>query len=926
MKRKSILTILVASAMMIVGCNKNGGPSAPDIPLEEFVTAIEEGILETQTYSTNIKTRYKGDNTDTTNFNMYCINDDAIFDDSDPYFYNGYIRQKNQGIVDFQMLQNGAVVMPGEFYATDPEMKIHDFYPAAPSNVFSHLDGYAKVKKNIFKSEDTYAMAVIANLGLGIYAMRVMNPEYFTVTINKDHSKVVVNAEFIDNFQSEEPGALPDTFIQIPVNITLTFTDIGISNFPSIEGYVANPDYVYPTPTSWSETDLEILKRNFNDVAPMFVPGLSYAYEVQARGVGNNYYALLIDYASGDLTNIYGALLTDFEKIGESTYQKAVDDELRHAKYTYQIQMKFYDPDDVMDPKTGEKWGFCYPNGVFEAKFSYSMSLVDSIKTLQDLSSYLEVVDVARFFQFDDVNAATEVKNFEDGTVLANQREEGDIFHFYAPTGYKTFRVKFSFDDAVKFYAAQEEYMEECGDLSRSSMSLAHTVMWSTNDTFTVFQYTQVSDFNESTYPGYVEIRVAITYDFYEAHKNDERPEKFKINYMVLNQDDEDVTSDALSKNSVLPFKVVKNTTVNVFAQLNNGYTFKQYEPVEPEEGPKTVQEQIISGTFIANIPMSSFVAPNYDFTMVIRVEELDPSIHRLESISVIDLTTEYRVGGTYSFDGKVIANYSDGGYDVTSQATIVDGNVNTSVEDVYVISISFVDEYGQSAYTTVKIYVRANPTYRINVKPVDGVTIQVTYPTSGQSAPESEVRFKVTEGEDLLHDIKVFTVSAIEISVDYRMTFQGKQYYFEMPEEDVVITPIKASESVQLEGSYSTYVELATVGYYNKYTLTFNSDGTGTYVREWHNGNPTTYTLYFSYVVKGSNITVKLEGFKDSADNSSFVSGYRLFVSSKITDPEDPEWTNTNPTGVINDNYSVKFSLVNSDGDIVNIIDFYRE
>ena len=94
MKRKSIFSILTASAMMIVGCAKNG-ESAPEISLEEFKTAISEGILGTQNYSTNIRARYKDEKEDFHTFNMYSINDDAIFDDDDTYFYNGYIRQKD---------------------------------------------------------------------------------------------------------------------------------------------------------------------------------------------------------------------------------------------------------------------------------------------------------------------------------------------------------------------------------------------------------------------------------------------------------------------------------------------------------------------------------------------------------------------------------------------------------------------------------------------------------------------------------------------------------------------------------------------------------------------------------------------------------------------------------------------------------------
>lgn len=924
MKRKSIITILVASAMLLVGCDNKQTPP-PNISLEEFKTAINEGILGTQTYSANIYTKYPSQSQELISFNMYSVNDDAIFEDKDPYFYNGYIRQKNQGIVDFEMLQSGSAVIPGEIYAADSTMKIHDFYPAAPSNVFANLDSYTKVKNNVFQSDDIDAMAVIANLGMGIYAMRISNPEYFTVTVSKDYSKVTVKATFIDNYQSEEPGALPDTFVQEPVDITVTFTNIGTTSFPSIEEYVANPDYIFPTPTGWSESDLAILKNHFNDEVPPFVEGLSYAYELKSKGAGNTYYALLVDYASGDLSTSYGSVLSglDFEPVNSMTYQKVVEDEL--ARHTYEIAMTFYDPDDVMDEQTGEKWGNWYPNGVFQIKFSYKESMLAEVNSVLDLVSYLENVDAGRFFMFDEVNSATKVTKFSDGTVVANQGEGGDLYHFVAPTGYATFKIHFSYEDAVTFMAAEEEYLESCSELTKSTNTLAHTEMYGSEDTITVFQFTMVSSYNESNYPGFVEIRVRIAHNFYDAHKNDPRPDKVRINYQVLNQNGVDVTSLAINSSSKLPLKAEKNTLVNLSTVLNNGYTFVRYEPAEPEESEKTVAAQVEAGTFVVTNAISSFTSPNYDFTIVIHVNELDPSIARLESISVVDLTTNYLIGQTYNFDGRVMAHYSnEDDVDVTDRAIISGDTVNTGVEGRYDIVITFTDDNGQTASKTVAIYVRPNPTYRINVKPVDGITVQITMPSSGQAEKDTQVRFKISSGQDLMEEVAVLTLSGSTVPVDYLI--MGNQYKFDMPEEDVVIVPVKKNSVDTLVGSYSTYIPMTTQGYYNKYILTFNSDGTGTYVRDWHNSSPTQYTLNFTYTISGTNITVKLVGFENGASNSSFQSGYRLFVSSQVADEENPEFENLNPTGVRNSNYKITFSLVDSNGDIANTIGFYRE
>ena len=629
------------------------------------------------------------------------------------------------------------------------------------------------------------------------------------------------------------------------------------------------------------------------------------------------------------MSSTYSSVLTglDFEPVNDTLYRKEVTD--AQSKHTYDIEMTFYGPNDVMDAQTGEKWGYYYPSGVFQIKFSYKKTALAQVKSVLDLVSYLEGVDVSRFFMFDEVNSAATVTNFTDGTVIANQGEGGDLYHFTAPTGYATFKVHFSYEDAVTFVSAEEEYLDSCSELSKSTNSLAHTEMYGSDDTITVFQFTMISSYDASTYPGFVEIRVRIAHNFYDDHKNDPRPDKVRINYQVLNQNDEDVTSSAINNSSNLPLKAEKNSTVNLSTVLNNGYSFVRYEPVEPEESEKTVTAQITAGSFVNTNASSLFTAPSYDFTMVIRVNELDPSIPRLESITVEDLTTEYYIGDTYSFDGKVIAHYSTGDVDVTSQAEIGDDIINMNVEDRYDVAISFTDEHGQTASTVVKIYVREKQVvkYRFDVKPVTGVSISIVYPTSEmKSEPDHEVRFKVTEGEELLQEIKVITASGSEVTVDYRFNLQGKQYYFSMPEEDVTIIPIKKSDVDSLVGSYSAYIPMTTQGYYNKYILTFNSDGTGTYVRDWHNASPVQYTLNFTYTVSGTGITVKLVGFENGASNSSFQAGYRLFVSSQVADSENPDFENLNPTGVRNSNYKVTFSLVDSNGDIANTISFYRE
>ena len=84
-----------------------------------------------------------------------------------------------------------------------------------------------------------------------------------------------------------------------------------------------------------------------------------------------------------------------------------------------------------------------------------------------------------------------------------------------------------------------------------------------------------------------------------------------------------------------------------------------------------------------------------------------------LTELSVQDLTTSYIKGATYSFDGTVVATYSDlSEEDVTASATVT-GTVNTAVTGTYTITVTY---GGKSVDVEILVSGSATQTYEMTI------------------------------------------------------------------------------------------------------------------------------------------------------------------------------------------------------------------
>jgi len=477
-----------------------------NMSVDEVTNYFAGNVLSVLNYSSHIHSQLADDPNPFAEFNIYSLNDDAIFDDYDDYFYSGFIRQKGQGIVDFQMLKGGSLVIPGTFYATNPGISMHRLYPIAPANILAcDITSAVEGENNVFISTSFDGMAILANLGLGLYAQVAEAPVDYKITVREDN--VTINSTFILRYIDDITGA----HVEVNCDVDFTISSVGQTEYLSVESYAFDPYYVYQNPTEWSDNDIEFIKARFNNQLPPFMDKLSYSYEV-IQGVSSGVYcAQVMDYFSGDLSSIYGPVLIKYgySKVNDYEYVKVIKNVEAKKEDIYRVIMLFKDNDKEF-----------YPNGVFQTKFVYTDRPLEEIVSLKLLKEYLEGADVAKFFKFNGLNEDSVVAGFFDGTANANALAGEDLYKFVATSSSKSFKIKFSYADAVKFIAAEKEFLNSFEDLNYSQMPLLQTFMYCTDDGDTQFQFVDTTTNGESSYPGYIEMRIKISNAFYNAHKS----------------------------------------------------------------------------------------------------------------------------------------------------------------------------------------------------------------------------------------------------------------------------------------------------------------------------------------------------------------------------------------------------------------------
>ena len=519
-KRTPSLIFIPLLGMVLTGCtpaNSDKGPVDPSGDTYSFET-IKTKVVNNHNYSAHILSKYVDKNETLADYNLYNISNNVIYDDADADYYYGYIKQKNQGIVNFRSPKQSQGIVIGDLVATNTSLGMSDIYPIALEYVLDKTFTKKEGTNNTYVSTNFTAMAVIGNLAFGNHVIWASAPENFTVTLLSD-SSFKIEARFLYNYQAAEEGDIDDTFVQTPVDVTIEATKLGTTSNSLFEGYVANPDYTFQAPTVWDDDAREYFNEYFNREVPPFIEGLTYAWKIYDTLIEGKYYIGVEDYNSGDLTNSYSqALVGNGYTLTSGKYVKVVDDQSAHVTRTYSIELHYLAPTEK--DSDGMEYGFLYPNGVFYALYRYEEQSTVTVANVRELNAYLATTAVKDYLPQLNVNADTRVTGFKDTTGASNNSGNGDIYAFVAPNRTSYFNVHIeSKYDALNFVESYKAEFEKLG----YNFDKAFGMYSGVDDYGSIVRFTDVSGIDTTTWERikYVQIDYVILKTSVAAHGQD---------------------------------------------------------------------------------------------------------------------------------------------------------------------------------------------------------------------------------------------------------------------------------------------------------------------------------------------------------------------------------------------------------------------
>lgn len=873
-------------------------PLGPSGDIETFVDAINS-INARHNYSAHLNNQWANESEPFADFNYFNINDDVMFDDFDTYFYSGYIKQKGQGIVNFQLNKSatstGGLIL-GYFKSTNVDRSVSDVYSLAVEHLIAEEFIYDE-DLGLYKSTSMKAMAILANLAFGDYTSLVSAPEYITAKFENDILTFQGIYE-VTYFDVEEVHTTADVTLKVS-NIEKTHNEI-------LEGYVINPDYTYVAPTEWDKDTSDLFKEEFNGVIPPFIEGMSYAWKA-GRSVSEGFYVAMVeDYFAGDLTSGYRVALEaiGFHEVsnpGLIEYQKIVEEE--DVIHTYSVKMRYYSPEEK--DSSGMKYGYLYPNGISSFKFLHKQKTKGTIVTVGLLNDYIGKSLAGEYLPKFDLDADTKVANFNDASATSEDMvilykgtegaSDGAYFRIYADT--KNHAV-----EAVNKFISD---LRKLGFSGSSSASFQQ--YWMSDDYFSQIRITDPSYATAWTDKTYLQVRIEITQasiDYWKEQSITLDSISVSGQTLVWTEDDEFIFDGVVT------------------AKYSSGYE----EKVTPTEVSSPDMSKTGTQDVTVKYKNSKDEEVFYTYQITINAKETKYNISYTQptgaTISVIyppsgqaaansDVVLEVIPNDGYQVN-KVTATSGDKEIEVTGPIPSTSGNVG------YTFKMPAGDVTISADVSAVVVY--HNISYVI--KDVDTLET-LSYDSvigSGSSLPKS-----AEEGSLVNFVVSTKTGYSVNFLQIGTTVLPNAPYSTIMGDSDIVVEIYVKDEHGGEDvfgGEYSTTVNMSTPGYYFKYTLIFNSDGTGSYVRERY--TPTlvpgdTKTLTFTWSSSGSSLILT---FKEG-ENTDFTNNYRLFPRNK--DKSDPSDVVTNTTGVIVDNNNVTISLYSSSGTIANTLTFTK-
>lgn len=936
------------------------------IPVAGSVDSLESAFNSVKTnhnYSAHLNNQWANETEPFADFNFYNIDDNAMFDDFNSYFYSGYLKQKGQGIVTFQLNKTatttGGLVL-GNFVATNLERTVSDIYTLAVEHLVDKPFTYDETDK-IYKSTSMDAMAVLANLAFGDYTSLVSAPEYITAKFENNALtfRGVFDINYFDEVEVHTTG-----------DVTLVVSSFEKTRNSVLEGYVVNPDYTYTAPTEWDGDTITLFNEEFNGYIPPFIEGLSYAWK-SGKSVSEGYYVAMVeDYFGGDLTTKYRQAIeavgfSEVSNPGLIEYKKVVEDE--NLVHTYSIKMKYYAPTDT--DSSHMQYGYLYPNGVTSIKFLHKQQTKQTIVTVALLNEYISNTAVGQYFPKFSLADDTRVANFSDASnsdenmILLLKGTNSAFFNIYPDT--KQHAV-----EAVEKLVADLKLLGFEGSSSSSFQQY-----WLSDDYFSQVKITDPSYSSTWSSSSYLQVRIEIT------------------QASLDNWDDEPVTLDSISISG-------QTTTFNVGdAFVFDGTVTAHYsdgteEVVTPTSYTTPDMTQAGQQSVVVSYTNSKGETVGTDYLITINASEVAYAINIVQ-VTGATITVTYptslqaKAGTAVNFKVKVDSGYTLNSVSVTSngvaisyygpnpmtgayQFTMPDGevtitaNVTSTVQTQKIVYQVYDTSYNVLNYndvidssSTLPTNAPENSDVSFNIVTKSGYTFQYVCEVNDEDAIMTP-SFTYHMGTQPLEFTIVVSIDPVTPATLSSIALSGQSTTYEVNEtfsfdgtvtasysdcSSKTVTPTSVStpdmstagsktvtvsytegeetrtasytitvtekhEESSIYGSYSHDRESYTSSnpeYYDRYIITLNEDGTGTYVREFHTSSTSIKTMSFTYSVSGSRITFTFV----SGDNTDAFNGYRLF-------PYGPSegYTPTNTTGVINADGSISVTLYKSGAD----------
>ena len=415
--KKKIITLLAAIGVILTGCGSNDNPGVSPEPIPEgdvFFTAKDK-LYENHNYTVKVTTTVAEDPESPYVDYFYNINNKAYFavNSEYPLFYSGFVYQKNQGYVDFDLAIGGSEVAPNNFVSTDANKSVSDIYTLAIERV---LNGTFVKEGDKYSCSEKEPIAVMVNLS-GFDVTYITAPTKFYATVENEN--LVLSCDFTMWYIDE---TTVEKVIQ-DGNVKVEFEDINNTHNAALEAYIENPTTTFVEKLDWSTLDRKEFESYYNGRIPPFLEGSSYSLKVgnYYDGYNQEKYAIVEDYSCGDISSSYGEILKDsgFSKVDDYHYELKQIVSSGSMEETYYVDMILTGPNEPYGDRTV---GYYFPNGVFTVKYRYKVKPTETVDSIAKLNTHISKSKARTILPaFPDNGEIERIENFEDRTSYANQ-------------------------------------------------------------------------------------------------------------------------------------------------------------------------------------------------------------------------------------------------------------------------------------------------------------------------------------------------------------------------------------------------------------------------------------------------------------------------------------------------------------------------